>query len=80
MSHEDRDALVYYENESKIKLEESHMKKDLIFAPVLLLVACLLGMLRYTGFAAHIVVAVVGVLVLGAYTYLTKKSWTLPAL
>ena len=80
MPHEDRDSLIYYENESKIKLEENHMKKDMIFAPVLLLVACLLGMLSYTGFAAHIGVAVVGVLVLGAYTSLTKKSWKLPAL
>ena len=56
------------------------MKKDLIFAPVLLLVACLLGMLRYTGTAVHIGVAVMGVLVLGAYTSLTKKSWKIPAL
>ena len=56
------------------------MKKDLFFAPVLLLVVALLGMLSYTGFAAHIGVAVVGVLVLGAYTSLTKKSWKIPAL
>ena len=56
------------------------MKKDMIFAPVLLLVACLLGMLRYTGTAVHIGVAVMGVLVLGAYTSLTKKSWKIPAL
>ena len=56
------------------------MKKDLIFAPVLLLVVALLGMLRYTGTAVHIGVAVMGVLVLGAYTSLTKKSWRIPAL
>ena len=56
------------------------MKKDLIFAPVLLVVACLLGMLSYTGIAAHIGVSVVGVLALGAYTTLTKKSWKIPAL
>ena len=56
------------------------MKKDLIFAPILLVVACLLGMLSYTGIAAHIGVSVVGVLVLGAYTTLTKKSWKIPAL
>ena len=56
------------------------MKKDLIFAPILLVVACLLGMLSYTGIAAHIGVSVVGVLVLGAYTTLTKTSWKIPAL
>ena len=56
------------------------MKKDLIFAPILLLVACLLGTLSYTGIAAHIGVSVVGVLALGAYTTLTKKSWKIPAL
>ena len=56
------------------------MKKDLIFAPILLVVACLLGMLSYTGIAAHIGVSVVGVLALGAYTTLTKKSWKIPAL
>ena len=56
------------------------MKKDLIFAPILLVVACLLGMLSYTGIAAHIGVSVVGVLVLGVYTTLTKKSWKIPAI
>ena len=60
-----------------MKSKKSALLKSLI---ALLLVACLLGMLRYTGFAAHIGVAVVGVLVLGAYTSLTKKSWKLPAL
>jgi hypothetical protein len=80
MSYEDRNDLVHSKNESKIKLEENHMKKDLIFAPVLLLFVALLGMLRYTGTAVHIGVAVMGVLVLGAYTSLTKKSWRIPAL
>lgn len=56
------------------------MKKDLIFVPVLLLVVALLGMLDYTGTAAHIGISVMGVLVLGAYTSLTKKSWKLPVL
>ena len=56
------------------------MKKDLIFAPILLVVFVLLALLKATGLAAHIGIAVVGVLVLGAYTSLTKKSWKIPAL
>ena len=56
------------------------MKKDLIFAPILLLVFALLALLSVTGMAVHIGVSVVGVLVLGAYTSLTKKSWKIPAL
>ena len=56
------------------------MKKDLIFAPVLLIIAGLLFMLRMTGFGAHIALAVIGVFVLGAYTALTKKQWKIPAL
>ena len=56
------------------------MKKDLIFAPVMLIIGAVLGMLSMTGIAAHIGVAVVGVLVLGAYTSMTKKSWKIPAL
>ena len=56
------------------------MKKDLIFAPVMLIIGAVLGMLSMTGIAAHIGVSVVGVLVLGAYTSMTKKSWKIPAL
>lgn len=56
------------------------MKKDLIFAPVLLLVFVLLALLSATGIGVHIGVSVVGVLVLGAYTSLTKKAWKIPAL
>ena len=56
------------------------MKKDLIFAPVLLLIGILLALLSVTGLAAHIGIAVVGVLVLGAYTSLAKKTWKIPAL
>jgi Na+/glutamate symporter len=56
------------------------MKKDLIFAPILLVVAILLALLKATGLPAHIGVAVVGVLVLGAYTSFTKKEWKIPAL
>lgn len=56
------------------------MKKDLIFTPILLLVAILLFLMKVIGFAAHIGVAVVGVLVLAAYTAATKKEWKIPAL
>lgn len=56
------------------------MKKDLIFTPIMLLIVILLGLLRMTGMAVHIGIAIVGVLVLGAYTSLTKKTWKIPAL
>ena len=56
------------------------MKKDLIFAPIMLAVGVLLFLLRATGMTAHIAISVVGVLVLGAYTVLTKKDWKVPAL
>lgn len=56
------------------------MKKDFIFFPIMLLVIILLAMLKTTGLSAHIGIAVLGVLVLGAYTALTKKTWKIPAL
>ena len=56
------------------------MKKDLIFAPILLLVGAALGMLQLIGMTAHIAVSVVGMLVLAVYTSLTKKEWKIPAL
>ena len=56
------------------------MKKDLIFAPVMLLIGVLLFLLRYTGMIAHIAISVVGVLVLVVYAVLTKKDWKIPAL
>lgn len=56
------------------------MKKDMIFAPVLLLIAILLFLLKATGMTAHIAISVVGILVLAAYTALTKKEWKIPAL
>ena len=51
------------------------MKKDLIFAPILLVIGVLLGLLKVTGMTAHIAISVVGVIVLVAYTVLTKKDW-----
>ncbi len=56
------------------------MKKDMIFAPVLLLVGVLLFLLRATGMTVHIIISVIGVLVLIVYTVLTKKEWKIPAL
>ena len=56
------------------------MKKDLFFAPIMLLIGVLLFLLRATGMTAHIVISVIGVLALIAYTVLTKKEWKIPAL
>ena len=56
------------------------VKKDLIFAPIMLLIGVLLFLLRATGMTAHIVISVIGVLALIAYTVLTKKEWKIPAL
>jgi hypothetical protein len=56
------------------------MKKDLIFAPAMLLIGALLFLLRATGMTAHIAVSVIGVLILVVYAVLTKKEWKIPAL
>lgn len=56
------------------------MKKDLIFAPAMLVVGILLFMLRATGMTAHIIISVLGIAVLAAYTVTTKKDWKIPAL
>ena len=56
------------------------MKKDLIFAPILLIVGVLLFLLKMTGIAVHIALSVVGLAALGVYAVLTKKEWKLPVL
>ena len=56
------------------------MKKDLIFTPVMVVIALMLFLLKATGMTAHIAVSAVGVLVLIVYSVLTKKEWKLPAL
>ena len=56
------------------------MKKDLIFAPALLVVGALLFLLKTTGMPAHIAISVVGVVLLIVYSVLTKKNWKIPAL
>ena len=52
----------------------------MIFTPALLVIGILLFLLRATGMTAHIAISVVGILVLAAYTVLTKKDWKIPAL
>ena len=56
------------------------MKKDMIFAPIMLLIGVLLFLLRATGMTAHIGISAIGFLALIAYTVLTKKEWKIPAL
>ena len=56
------------------------MKKDLIFAPILLVIGILLGLLKATGMTAHIILSVVGAIALVTYTVLNKKSWKIPVL
>ena len=56
------------------------MKKDLIFSLILLVVGIALGLLKVTGMTAHIVISLVGVGVLIAYTVVAKKEWKIPAL
>ena len=56
------------------------MKKDLIFAPIMLLLGVALCLLKWTGMPAHIAISVVGAVVLLAYTALTRKEWKIPAL
>ena len=56
------------------------MKKDLVFAPLMLLIGIALFMLKLTGMPAHIAVSAAGVLVLIVYAVLTKKEWKIPAL
>ena len=56
------------------------MKKDLIFAPIMLVVGALLFLYDIIGEPAHIAISVVGILVLAVYTAATKKTWKIPAL
>ena len=51
------------------------MKKDLIFAPILFVISIALALLNFTGMTGHIVISLVGVAVLAAYSVFTKKEW-----
>ena len=46
----------------------------------MVIVGILLFMLRATGMTAHIVLSVIGLVILVAYTLATKKEWRNPAL
>lgn len=56
------------------------MKKNVLFLIPMVIVAILLFMLRTTGMTAHIIVSVIGLAILVAYTVATKKDWKCPAL
>ena len=56
------------------------LKKDLIFAIPMIIIAVALCMLNLTGMTAHIIFSIVGVAVLVVYAIATKKDWNLPAL
>ena len=56
------------------------MKKDLLFGSLLVISGMLLGILKYTGMTAHIIISVVGALLLIAYTVLTIKKWKIKPL
>ena len=56
------------------------MKKDLIFAPTMLVIGVLLFLLRATGMTAHIIISILGVVTLVVYTIATKKEWKIPVL
>ena len=56
------------------------MKKEFVFVPALLIVGILLFLLRKTGMDAHIAISLAGIIILVAYTVLTKKNWKVPAL
>ena len=56
------------------------MKKDFIFAPIMVVIGILLFLLSATGMIAHIVISALGVAVLIAYAVLTRKEWKIPAL
>jgi hypothetical protein len=56
------------------------MKKDLIFAPIMLIIGVMLFMLRLVGMEAHMGIAVIGLFVLAVYTAFTRREWKIPAL
>ena len=56
------------------------MKKDFIFASIMLAVGAVLFLFKATGLPVHIAVAVVGMFVLAMYTAATKKGWKILAL
>lgn len=56
------------------------MKKNFLFLIPMIAIAVLLFLLRATGMITHIIISVIGLLLLVAYTIATKKEWRNPAL
>lgn len=56
------------------------MKKTTVFPALIIVVGILLFLLKVTGLPAHIGLSVAGLVLLIAYTVMTKKLWTKPAL
>ena len=56
------------------------MKKNILFIIPMLVVAVLLFLLRTTGMKTHIIVSIIGLVILVAYTLATKKEWKCPVL
>lgn len=56
------------------------VKKDLLFVAPMLGIAVLLFMFRLTHLPAHIILSVLGIGVLVAYTVIMEKEWKLPKL
>ena len=54
------------------------MKKHWLFSGLIVLVAVLLFLLRFTKMPAHIAISVEGLVLMVVYTVLTKKEWKLP--
>ena len=54
------------------------MKKDLLFVSPMVIITIVLFMLKLTRLPAHIVLSVLGVAILIAYTIIMKKEWKLP--
>lgn len=51
------------------------MKKDVIFSAALLIIGAALAAFRATGFIAHVIISLVGLVCLIVYTVLERKSW-----
>lgn len=54
------------------------IKKDLMFSIPMLVVVIMLFMLKLTLLPIHIILSVVGIGILAAYTVIMKKEWKLP--
>jgi hypothetical protein len=61
-------------------MEVDTMKKDLIFAPIMLVIGIVLFLLRATGMTAHIIISLLGVVTLVVYAIAPRKEWKLPVL